>query len=86
MSQSAAKIPDEAVKQLEAIGRKLLLLSIPWPLWTVIGCWVVSSSAGLAPNEITESDYTGREVLSYVPPTLHEHFLSLTGQRIVSFP
>jgi hypothetical protein len=65
MSQTAAPIPDKDVKQLEAIGRKLLLLSVPWPLWTVFGCWIVSSTAGLAPNEITESDYVGREVLSY---------------------
>lgn len=85
-SQATTRIPDDAIKQLEGIGRKLLHLCAPWPLWTVFGCWIVLSSAEVVPNEITESDYTGREILSYVPPALHVHFLSLAGQRIVSFP
>ena len=79
---------------LREVGLKILILCTPWPLWTVSGPWIAGAPDAPALDapaldapvvrNITATDDTGREILSYVPLPLVSDFLSTAGQTLVS--
>ena len=75
---------DTQKRELQKVGKKLLVLYAPWPSWTISGRWIVGSSDAAAVGKITATDEAGTEILSYVPPQFVPDFMSPLGQALVS--
>ena len=71
-------------KTLQEVGRKLLILYAPWPLWIVSGHRIAGAQNSSATRQISATNDAGREILSYVPPPHMADFLSKNGQALVS--
>jgi hypothetical protein len=93
----SAQLPESDVqkkigKGLSDTAKKLFVLFSPWPLWVVSGESFITAPptrtgtnpGGPSPARITQNDTVGDHILSFVPHHLHEAFLSLAGQKIVS--
>jgi len=74
-------VEDGETKLLQDVGKKLFVLYAPWPSWKISGCWIADTPAA---GNITATDDSGREILSYVPLPLVADFLSSSGQSLVS--
>ena len=55
-----------------------------WTSWSMSGSWIIGDPDIPAVRKITETDNVGREILSYIPLSLIEDFLSVSGQTFVS--
>ena len=80
----AKPVGAETADELREITGKIFVLCCPWKLWTVSGPWIASTPAG--GGTIAGTDAAGREILSIVPPSIVQDFLSGAGQEFVSCP
>ena len=75
-----------AATELRTAAKKIVLFYDPWATWVVSGTHICGGVEGNHTGPITASDKIGLEILSLVPLSVVQVFLTASGRTFVSPP